>query len=397
MEPIEGALWEGVLPGVLRRLYVGRASGRLILERTGARHGLRFGAGHILNAETSVREDRMGELLVTRGRVTQAELRRATGFALRDGKRLGAVLVELGMLDADGLEEAVSAHVQHVLQKVFAWAEGSYAFQPQTEPPRDEDRLTLRLSTGDLILQAAGSVQDPDVVRYNLGDLDRRLALSSDPLLRFQHLSLSPTDGYLLSRVDGTLSAREVISLIPLPEDQVHRSLFGLLSTGVVDLLPAEGKRPASPAVVRRAQPLAPARTEPAQPPQPSPPPETAPPPEPAPRPAVIEKTRPLPALDRRRLEILGCHGRLDEQDYFELLGIGRDATPAQVREAYFLLAKRFHPDAHHDPALSDLREPLEAIFARLGDAYEVLCQPRARALYEEQLDRASRRPAGAR
>jgi hypothetical protein len=374
MEPASGTLWEGVLPGVLRRLYVGRATGRLLLERGAERHGLRFQGGHILNAETSVREDRMGELLVARGRLTAAALKRATGFALRDGKRVGAVLVEQGLLDAEGLEEAVSLHVQHVLQKVFPWNEGAWAFRPEADPPLQQGDLTLRLSTGDLILQAARSVQDPDVVRYNLGDLGRRLALSSDPLLRFQHISLSPVDGYVISRVDGSSSARQVVSLIPLPEEQVHRSLFGLLSTGVIDFLPDEdGRRPGAEARVRAA----------AQLPR-EPPPQ---PPEVAAGPPPVEKTRPLPFLDQRRLEILGVHGSLSRLDHFELLRIGRDATAAQVREAYFELARRFHPDAHHEPALSDLRDPLEQVFRRLGEAYEVLSEPEARARYERELE----------
>jgi hypothetical protein len=389
MESMAGALWEGVLPGVLRQLYVGRASGRLELERDGARYGLRFGGGHILNAETGVRQDRMGQLLVARGVLTEPDLKRATGFALRDRKRLGGVLLEQGLLDAQGLEDAVAAHVQHVLDRVFAWKDGRYSFREEAEPAPEQGALTLRLSTGDLILQAAHSVSDPDVVRYNLGDLDRRLALSNDPLLRFQHVSLSPVDGYVLSRVDGTLSARAVISLIPLPEEQVHRSLFGLVCAGVVDFLPAEPKR------------RPPAAAESAAAAQPSVSPGAAlelradPCPNDPPRPAPTEKTRPMPALDRRRLEILGCHASLDRASHFELLGLSREASPAQVREAYFALARRFHPDAHHEPSLSDLRDELDLIFTRLGEAHEVLCQPRLRAEYEEQLDRAgaSRRP----
>ncbi len=373
MEPVEGALWEGVLPGVLRRLYVGRATGRLALERGGERHGLRFDGGHILNAETTVREDRMGELLVARGRLSVGDLKRATGFSLRDRKRLGAVLVELGLLDTEGLADAVSTHVQHVLQKVFAWTEGTYSFREEAEPAPQEGDVTLRLSTGDLILQAARSVRDPDVVRYNLGDLDRVLALSTDPLLRFQHINLSPADGYVLSRVDGSLNVREVISLIPQPEEQVYRSLFGLLSAGVIDVLPGELK-PRSGAVVipapaARAPVVAPVI---------------------AGQPPVVEKTQPLPALDRRRLEILGRHASLEQMNHFEVLGVARDATTAQVREAYFGLARRFHPDGHHEPALSDLREPLEKIFRRLGEAYEVLCHPRAREHYEQELGGAS-------
>src|SRR5262249_2095951 len=65
---------------------------------------------------------------------------------------------------------------------------------------------------------------------------------------------------------------------------------------------------------------------------------------------------------------------------HFEVLGLTRTATDAQVKEAYFRLARRFHPDVHHDPALADLRDKIEAIFVRLGEAYEVLRNPRIRA-----------------
>ena len=68
------------------------------------------------------------------------------------------------------------------------------------------------------------------------------------------------------------------------------------------------------------------------------------------------------------------------------------------MKEAYFQLARRFHPDTHHDPAMEDLGAKLEAVFIRLGQAYEVLRNPRSRAAYETDLaSRAPRvpRPAG--
>ena len=81
------------------------------------------------------------------------------------------------------------------------------------------------------------------MIRYNLGDIDRVLALSSDPLLRFQKIALTPADGYVLSRVDGTPRAREVLELIPLPAVETQRSLFGLLSTGVVEFCRGRPRR----------------------------------------------------------------------------------------------------------------------------------------------------------
>ena len=455
MDAVQGALWEGVLPGVLRGLYVGRRTGVLSFVRGDERCGVRFRLGNILSADTTVRENRLGETLVRQGRLTPGDLKRAVGFALRDGKRLGAVLMDLGLVDAPGLEEAVTAQAHQVLLHVFSWSEGSYEFHEESADQLLDGDVTLRLSTGELILQAARSVRDPDVVRYNLGDIDRVLSLSADPLLRYQRISLSPVDGYVLSRVDGTLSAREVIQITPLPPEDVQRSLFGLLSTGVLEYLavPARPKAPpaeraAGPASVRPPQAPARAEAEVTSGPLPEdlpvaeePPPtqvwpslaelgglprETSPdeppptqvwpslaelgglpretsPDEPPPTqvwptlqefqglggaasPAESAPTQRLAPVDTRRLEILEVHDGLAYRTHFEVLGVPRDATEAQVREAYFRLAKRFHPDVHHDAALSDLRDKLEEVFTRLGEAYEVLCSPRMRASYEREL-----------
>lgn len=99
--------------------------------------------------------------------------------------------------------------------------------------------------------------------------------------------------------------------------------------------------------------------------------------------------------MDGRRQEIVDAYGGLKTRTFFEMLGIERSATEQQVKEAYFRLAKRFHPDAHHDATLSDLVDQLEAVFIRLGEAYETLKNPRSRADYEERLGRQRPRGAG--
>jgi len=69
-------------------------------------------------------------------------------------------------------------------------------------------------------------------------------------------------------------------------------------------------------------------------------------------------------------------------------MGIERTATEPQVKEAYFRLAKRFHPDVHHGESLGDLRDQLEAVFIKLGDAYETLKNAKTREAYEARLPR---------
>jgi tetratricopeptide (TPR) repeat protein len=407
---MKGELAEGVVPGLLRELYVGRRNGTLHFSRGSEEQGIRFHHGHIVNARTNVVEDRLGEILVRNGRLTEEGLARATEVVIRDKRRLGEVLVELGLLDQRGLEDAVALRVRELLAKVFTWDEGIYRFEDEESATGE---LTLRLSTGELILEAVRAIRDPDVVRYALGDMKRVLALSSDPLLRFQQLPLSPNDGFVLSRIDGTLSAREIEQMIPLPAEEVRRSLLGLLSTGVLEY-------EAAPAGVEAPETTADAGMR--RPPQP----DTRPI-EPLPeKPGAEEgeKTGPveevplaLPAdafaglaeaqgsgaeetggpteaavadgaTAERRREIEEAWEGLQSKNHFEVLGLTRKASAGDVKKAYFSLARRFHPDVHHGASLGDLRDKLEAVFIRLGEAHEVLRDQSKRSDYEERLGR---------
>jgi curved DNA-binding protein CbpA len=410
---VNGELAEGVVPGLLRDLYVGRRNGTLHFARGKERQSLRFRRGHIVNASTNVVEERLGEILVRRGLLTEADLARATGVVVRDRKRLGEVLVDLGLMERSGLEDAIALHVHEMLTRVFSWNEGTYAFEDEAEEPDAE--LTLKVSTGDLILEAVQAIRDPDVVRYTLGDIDGVLGASNDPLLSFQSVTLSPADGFVLSRVDGATTAREIIQLIPLPPEQTQKSLLGLLSTGIIEYVPGLRRR----SHVTAAPQAAPSPTHATTAPAPAPEPPTArstapapavPPSTPAtaPSPAAARPaTPPLPArppaappedgkVEERRREIVEAWEGLKTLNHFEVLGLERSANEADVKEAYFRLARRFHPDVHHGTSLGDLRDKLEAVFIRLGEAYEVLRDPRKRGSYEERLGRPRTRPTGA-
>ena len=406
---------------LMREIYIGGKSGHLHFTHGSARRGLRFVSGHIVMGTSDVPGEHLGNVLVRFGVLAQAQLEKATEILLRDRKRLGTVLAELGIVPRERMTEAVGLHVREILFNVMDQPGGSCVFEETGADSILGPDLTVRIAPGEIILEATRRIQDPHAIARVVGSTDRLLVPSSHPLLRVQKIPLTPTDGFLLSRVDGTLSAREVFQLIPLPHEDVERSLFGLLCTGSLEYLaPAPPTR--APGTGGVPRPLSSTGgggtgTFAAAPPRPVPPPPPAVAAQPAPRPSAPDAAPPTasgrvrPPTDnsqagrdlqaeqeqmRRTVEelrrrIVDTFQQMRSKDHFELLGIERQASATEVKDAYFRLCKPFHPDAYRNQGLDDLKDMRQAVFIRLGEAYDTLRHPESRARYERQYQPRSR------
>jgi curved DNA-binding protein len=67
----------------------------------------------------------------------------------------------------------------------------------------------------------------------------------------------------------------------------------------------------------------------------------------------------------------------MEFKDYYKVMGVARDATEAQIKQAYRKLARKYHPDVSKE-------KDAEARFKEVGEAYEVLRSPEKRAAYDQ-------------
>ena len=67
-------------------------------------------------------------------------------------------------------------------------------------------------------------------------------------------------------------------------------------------------------------------------------------------------------------------------KDYYDVLGVDRDASADQIKKAYRKLAMQYHPDVADSPDAAEK-------FKQIGEAYEVLHDSNKRAMYDRGVD----------
>lgn len=83
---------------------------------------------------------------------------------------------------------------------------------------------------------------------------------------------------------------------------------------------------------------------------------------------------------------ILGTARDIDSTSYYDLLGVAPTADGDAVRDAYYTLVRRLHPDRHAREA-DERKRALTVVYARIGEAYRVLSAPASRKQYDRDLD----------
>lgn len=68
----------------------------------------------------------------------------------------------------------------------------------------------------------------------------------------------------------------------------------------------------------------------------------------------------------------------MSQRDYYEVLGVAKNASNAELKKAYRSLAMKYHPDRNPDD------KEAEAKFKEINHAYEILCDSQKRAAYDQ-------------
>ena len=275
---LQGSIKDFALPDIFQLIGLQKKTGILTLVNGEDTVTLKFLAGEVVGADSPLRtlEDRLGEVLVRTGKITQEQLREALKAQASTLQRLGHILVNAAWISEEELVEALTVQSNQIIFRLFRWPKGDYSFDAVEDLEYDQRHFSpissetilmegarmidewpiieRRIKSPEMVLRKTQAAADLDMtvdesanlfdddLDFDLGfDVDQKAAEPEDPEpQRPDEIQLSPEEQQILNLVEGKRSVGEICDLLSQGEFDTYRLLADLVTRHLVEEVPRD-------------------------------------------------------------------------------------------------------------------------------------------------------------
>lgn len=336
----KGQLQQNPLAELIREVAEKGASGALRLSRSRAKAVIYCEDGRIVFAASNLRAHRLLEFLKRNQILNEAQIAGLTEN-ITDEEIL-ELLVRRG-INPDMLNSMRANHVSEILRAALMWTEGDWEFDSRVRIGSDT-RVTVDAKR--LLLESTR--------HFPAAYIASRFTATAETLepgrANGHSMKLLPAEGFVLSRVTEPTTLKDVLAVSGLAEEETLRAIYALSIAGLL----------------QRVWPSA----------------------------QIPEGTKLSPDALGDADETLSDEDDLNRlfarlakaSDYYDVLGVGRQASDEELKNAYHTLARRYHPDRFHQSD-AKLSNQIDSAFAYIARAYGTLGDHTSRAAYDAQHD----------
>lgn len=227
---LRGKIESLVLVDVLSHVSRSKETGILNVVRGSVQKSVIIHEGHIVFARSNQRIDRLGDMLLSQGKITQEQYDSASVLLREKGYRHGRSLVEIGAISPRQLWQAIQHQIKMIAYSVLPFEEGTFEFVRQEI--KQKEQITLELPVMDLLIDMIRHYDDRAIFQKKFSDLD--VVLEAVPEDERTEFKLEPYEDYVFKKVDGETSLRDLCEDSDLGPDESLRIIFLLRTLGWV-------------------------------------------------------------------------------------------------------------------------------------------------------------------
>jgi tetratricopeptide (TPR) repeat protein len=299
----------------------------------------------LVYAASNVIEEQLAEVLAERAVLSPPALIAAHQAAEKRSISITAALVEGGEVDMKSLRQAFEQHIRELLFDTLGWNEGECRFDPGT--PDLGNELTADLcSVGVIVDYARHHATSASDLQIRIGPPNSRPRLCEAREAVLDQFEPDATTRFVLEASDGVRTASEIIAAADAPDEVAWRALYGLVLLGALEIESGE----------------------------------------------IARDQRPDGEISRA--EVLARLERSTGADAYTMLELNASCSPDEIRDAYYFLARRYHPDRFRAGSLQDMLPRIESFFAQVTESYNTLFNPEQRRAYDQQRASGISKPA---
>jgi len=319
----------------LRDIYFGKKQGQLHFSHAKTQKYLFFQAGNLVYARTNNPEELLGKVLFSLGKITEDVYKRINEYIIPK-KSIGEVFIDNDLLNKEDLKAGLTYQMREITLNLFSFFGEGFSFQDKTQLVDETFEASIAIPV--LIEDGIRRMKyDEQLQHYMQG-------ATIYPKEKEFYFRLTEEEKEIFENIQGKAQIDELANKHEQNPGLFWKSLYLFYCLNLIDIKGIG---------------------------QPS---------------ATGLEDQAYDDPEGRVQEVVELSSRIAAMNYYQILEVEKESTAADIKKAYFQLARKYHPDLYDRQLPNSIKEKIDDVFDTLTKSYQTLSQENSREEYNAKL-----------
>lgn len=322
----------------LRNIYFEKKKGQLSFQHKGIQKYLFFMNGDLIYAQTNQPQELLGEVLFKLGKLSEKDHDRINEY-IEPKKNLGESLIENNLISREDLKDGLIYQMREITLNIFSVFEGMFKFQAKDK--FSEDAFDTKISIPVLIEDGIRRMKFDAHLKSFLG---QELIYPGEKRFYFR---LTEEEKEIFELIEEKTSAEDLLNNFHFDEERFWKSLYLFYCLCLIDVSEESQTKKNKDG----------------------------------------EKTSEQGEFQKQINDVLVFGQKISVLNYYQILQVSSDSSASEVKQAYFKLARKYHPDLFSRNLSTEIKNKIDDIFDKITKSYHTLSDDNKKQEYNKKLD----------